>query len=108
MLTVHNTGDSRSELPTFVAPDVRHGRLLLHSPLPRLPRLLADGAGLGQAQLQQEVEVVEGAVLADQMSEVNLRVSSVEMDLGLAEYADNSIGRVGRPVSIHCVSPVVS
>ena len=98
---------SPETLRTFVAviPDVWGGvgpfLLDLHR-----PRLLADRGWLGEAEVQEEVEVVEGAVLPDQVSEVHLRVLSVEIDLGLAEDADDPIVGVVRPASVHHLTSV--
>ena len=47
--------------------------------------LLADGAGLGYGELEEKVEVVEATMLLDEVSEVELRVLSVILYLGLAE-----------------------
>ena len=63
--------------------------------------LLAYRPGLGEAELQQEVEVVEAAVLLDEVSEVELRVVSIIIYLGLAKDTDNPIGRIGWPASVH-------
>ena len=62
--------------------------------------LLTHRAWLGEAELQQQVEVVEGAVVPDEVPEVKLWVLSL-LYLGLAEDADNPIRRVVWPVSIH-------
>ena len=63
--------------------------------------LLAYRPGLGEAELQQEVEVVEAAVLLDEVSEVVLRVLHLVVDLTLAEDAENPPGRISWPASVH-------
>ena len=63
--------------------------------------LLADRAGLGDGELEEKVEVVEATMLLDEVSEVDLRVLSVIVYLGLAENAENTIRRIGWPASVH-------
>ena len=67
-----------------------------------LLRLLArHRAGLGDAELEEKVEVVEATMFPDKMSEVELRVLSVIIYLGLAKDTDNPIGRIAWPAGIH-------
>ena len=64
--------------------------------------VLADHrAGLGDAELEEKVEVVEATMFPDKMSEVELRVLSVIIYLGLAKDTDNPIGRIAWPAGIH-------
>ena len=64
-------------------------------------RILAHSGGLGDAELQEKVEVEEATMLLYEVSEVELRVLSVILNLDLAKYAENTIRRIGWPASVH-------
>ena len=64
--------------------------------------VLADHrAGLGDAELEEKVEVVEATMFPDEVSEVELWVLFVIIDLGLAKDTENTIGRICWPSSVH-------
>ena len=63
--------------------------------------LLAHRPGLGETELEEKVEVVEAAVLLDEVSEVDLRVPPLVVYLGLAKDAENPTGRIAWPARVH-------
>ena len=73
ILGVGRLGESHSFLL-----DIDHLGLLAHH-----------GARLGDAELEEKVEVVEATMFLDEMSEVELWVLFVITDLGLAKDTEN-------------------